>query len=323
MKAAVLHQLGSIPIYEEFPIPIPQNEHQLILNLKASALKNLDKLRVSGKHYASYTDLPVVVGIDGVGVLEDGTRVYAQGITGMMAENALISKNSYTILPDKIDNLTAAALPNTVIGATMALRFRAKMEKGDVVLINGATGVTGQIAVQIAKLDGASTIIVTGRNSESLEKLKSLGAEVIISLMQDDESIINQLKEIHRITPVNIVIDYLWGHPVEMIISALKGGGINNITSKVRIVTVGSMAGENINLASGTLRSTAIEILGSGIGSISKEEMFLFNTEILTEMFQLAAEGKLSIDTESASLSDIETIWNYKPSPGKRLVVCM
>ena len=323
MKAAVLHQLGSIPIYEEFPIPIPQNEHQLILNLKASALKNLDKLRVSGKHYASYTDLPVVVGIDGVGVLEDGTRVYAQGITGMMAENALISKNSYTILPDKIDNLTAAALPNTVIGATMALRFRAKMEKGDVVLINGATGVTGQIAVQIAKLDGASTIIVTGRNSESLEKLKSLGAEVIISLMQDDESIINQLKEIHRITPVNIVIDYLWGHPVEMIISALKGGGINNITSKVRIVTVGSMAGENINLASGTLRSSAIEILGSGIGSISKEEMHLFNTEILPEMFQLAAEGKLSIETESAPLTEIETIWNYKSAPGKRLVVYM
>jgi len=323
MKAAVLHQLGSIPIYEEFPTPIPQNENQLILNIKSSALKNLDKLRAGGKHYASYTDLPVVVGIDGVGVLEDGTRVYAQGITGMMAENALISKNSYTILPDKIDNLTAAALPNTVIGATMALRFRAKMKKGDVVLINGATGVTGQIAVQIAKLDGASTIIVTGRNSVSLEKLKSLGADVIVSLMQDDESLINQLKEIHRITPVNIVIDYLWGHPVEMIINALKGGGVNNFTSKVRLVTVGSMAGENINLASGTLRSSAIEILGSGIGSISKEEMHLFNTEILPEMFQLAAEGKLSIETESAPLSEIETIWNYKSAPGKRLVVYM
>jgi NADPH:quinone reductase-like Zn-dependent oxidoreductase len=205
----------------------------------------------------------------------------------------------------------------------MALRFRAKMKKGDVVLINGATGVTGQIAVQIAKLDGASTIIVTGRNSESLDKLNSLGADVIISLMQDDEAIINQLKEIHRITPVNIVIDYMWGHPVELIINSLKGGGMNNITSKVRIVTVGSMAGENINLTSGTLRSTAIEILGSGIGSISKEEMVLFNTEILSEMFQLAAEGKLSIDTESAPLSEIETIWNNKSTPGKRLVVCI
>ena len=323
MKAAVLHQLGSLPIYEEFPTPVPQNENQLILNMKASSLKNLDKLRASGKHYASYTDLPVVVGIDGVGVLENGTRVYAQGITGMMAEKALISKNSYLVLPDKIDDFTAAALPNAVIGATMALRFRAKMKKGDVVLINGATGVTGQIAVQMAKLDGASTIIVTGRNSESLEKLKSLGADLIVSLMQDDESIINQLKEIQSNTPVNIVIDYLWGHPVELIINSLKGGGLNNITSKIRIVTVGSMAGENINLTSGTLRSTAIEILGSGIGSISKEEMVLFNTEILSEMFQLAAEGKLSIDTESSTLSEIETIWNYKSTPGKRLVVCI
>jgi NADPH:quinone reductase-like Zn-dependent oxidoreductase len=323
MKAAVLHQLGSLPIYEEFPTPVPQNENQLILNMKASSLKNLDKLRASGKHYASYTDLPEVVGFDGVGVLENGTRVYAQGITGMMAEKALISKNSYLVLPDKIDDFTAAALPNAVIGATMALRFRAKMKKGDVVLINGATGVTGQIAVQMAKLDGASTIIVTGRNSESLEKLKSLGADLIVSLMQDDESIINQLKEIQSNTPVNIVIDYLWGHPVELIINSLKGGGLNNITSKIRIVTVGSMAGENINLTSGTLRSTAIEILGSGIGSISKEEMVLFNTEILSEMFQLAAEGKLSIDTESSTLSEIETIWNYKSTPGKRLVVCI
>ena len=323
MKAAVLHQLGSLPIYEEFPTPVPQNENQLILNMKASSLKNLDKLRASGKHYASYTDLPEVVGFDGVGVLENGTRVYAQGITGMMAEKALISKNSYFVLPDKIDDFTAAALPNAVIGATMALRFRAKMKKGDVVLINGATGVTGQIAVQMAKLDGASTIIVTGRNSESLEKLKSLGADLIVSLMQDDESIINQLKEIQSNTPVNIVIDYLWGHPVELIINSLKGGGLNNITSKIRIVTVGSMAGENINLTSGTLRSTAIEILGSGIGSISKEEMVLFNTEILSEMFQLAAEGKLSIDTESSTLSEIETIWNYKSTPGKRLVVCI
>jgi len=323
MKAAVLHQLGSLPIYEEFPTPVPQNENQLILNMKASSLKNLDKLRASGKHYASYTDLPEVVGFDGVGVLENGTRVYAQGITGMMAEKALISKNSYLVLPDKIDDFTAAALPNAVIGATMALRFRAKMKKGDVVLINGATGVTGQIAVQMAKLDGASTIIVTGRNSESLEKLKSLGADLIVSLMQDDESIINQLKEIQSNTPVNIVIDYLWGHPVELIINSLKGGGLNNITSKIRIVTVGSMAGENINLTSGTLRSTAIEILGSGIGSISKEEMVLFNTEILSEMFQLAAEGKLSIDTESSTLSEIETIWNYKSTPGKRMVVCI
>jgi len=241
----------------------------------------------------------------------------------MIAEKALISKNNYVVLPDKIDDITAAALPNAVIGATMALRFRAEMKKGDVVLINGATGVTGQIAVQIAKLDGASRIIVTGRNEESLEKLKTLGADVIVSLKQSDEAIIEQLKEIHGSTPVNIVIDYLWGHPVELIIASLKGGGLHNITPKVRIVTVGSMAGENINMSSGTLRSTAIEILGSGIGSISKEDMQRFYLEILPEMFRQAADGKLKIEAEKASLKDIETIWNYTPSPGKRLVVCI
>lgn len=323
MKAAVLHQLGSLPVYEDFSTPIPQNDNQLTINVKASAVKNLDKLRVSGKHYASYTNLPVVVGIDGVGTLEDGTRVYAQGITGMISEKALIHKNSYTVLPVGIDFITAAALPNAVIGAVMAIRFRARMKKGDVVLINGATGVTGQMAVQIAKLDGASKIIVTGRNAESLEKLKTLGADVIISLKQDDDAIIKQLKEIHAATPINIVIDYLWGHPVELIITALKGGGLHNIVPSVRIVTIGSMAGENINLASATLRSSAFEILGSGFGSIAAEDMKRFDTEILPDMFQLAAEGKITIETETASLADIESVWNYEPAPGKRLVICI
>ncbi len=93
MKAAVLHQLGSLPECEDFPDPIPQNEEQLLITVKAASIKNLDKGRASGKHYASYTHLPAVVGIDGVGILENGTRVYAQGITGMIAEKALIAKN--------------------------------------------------------------------------------------------------------------------------------------------------------------------------------------------------------------------------------------
>jgi len=321
MKAALLHVLGSAPAYDTCPDPVPQNEDQILINVKAASIKNLDKMRASGKHYASYTELPAVVGIDGVGVLQDGTRVYAQGITGMIAEKALIAKGRYVVLPEKIDDATAAALPNAVIGAAMALRYRAGMKKGDVVLINGATGVTGQIAVQIARHYGASKIIVTGRNQESLQKLKKLGADVVISLHEGDETIIHKIKEEHKTTPINIVIDYLWGHPVELIITALKGGGLHGFTSIVKIVTVGSMAGENIQLTSSILRSSAIEILGSGIGSISKEAMDKFSSEVLPEMFQLAADGLLHIETETVALKNIETAWHKDTAPGKRLVV--
>lgn len=323
MKAAVLEKLGKAPIFKEYPEPVLQNEEQVIMHVKAASVKNIDKLRAGGKHYASYTSVPVVVGLDGVGVLEDGTKIYAQGLTGMIAEKAVISKYRYTVLPENIDYNIAAALPNAIIGSAMALKFRADMQPGNVVLINGATGVTGSLAVQVAKHYGASKIIVTGRNHEQLEKLRNAGADHIISLKQDDEAIIEQLKTIHQQDPINIVIDYLWGHPIELIISSLKGSGINSFSEKVRIVTVGDMAGEAINLTSGTLRSSAIELLGSGLGSFSLKEMIQFNAEILPEMFQLAADGILTMDLQVELLENIESIWEEEISPGKRVVIAV
>ncbi|WP_299399229.1 zinc-binding dehydrogenase [uncultured Gelidibacter sp.] len=323
MKAAVLEQLGESPKYLDFPNPEVKSNDQLLINVKAAAVKNLDKLRASGKHYASYTELPTVVGMDGVGVLEDGTRVYAQGITGMIAEKAIINKHRYTPIPDHLDNNTAAALPNAVLGSAMALKVRGEIKPGQNVLINGATGVTGLLAVQIAKYYGAKTVITTGRNQETLEKTKALGADLSISLKQNDDVIIEHIKKVHRETPIDLVIDYIWGKPIELIITALKGGGLHNYTHKTRIVTVGSMAGEHISLSSGVLRSSAIEILGSGFGSLSEEDLQSLSEDILPEMFQLAADGKLKMELVVDSLKNIETLWTQKIDSGKRLVISM
>jgi NADPH:quinone reductase-like Zn-dependent oxidoreductase len=321
MKAAVITELGETPKYADFPNPIPATADELLIKVKAASVKNLDKLRASGKHYASYTELPAVVGIDGVGELEDGTVVYAQGISGMLAEEAVVRKSQCVLVPDGLDLAQAAALPNAVIGAAMALRFRAKMKTGDVVLINGATGVTGQLALQLAKHDGASKIIVTGRNQQILEELLMLGADEVVSLLDSDEQIIERIKVLHSKYPINCVIDYLWGKPIELIISALKGGGVNNFTSQVKIVTVGSMAGETIGLNSGTLRSSAIELLGSGLGSLSQADLSSFYTEILPEIFDLAKSGKLKLNTQVFPLSEIGTVWNLDLSGGTRLVI--
>lgn len=128
MKAAVLNQLGSSPVYENVPDPIPKNDEQILISVEAVALKNFDKLRAEEGNYISYSELPVIVGSDGVGILEDGTRIYAQGITGMMAKKALITKNRYTILPDGIDIAVAAALPNAAIGSAMALQITREIQ---------------------------------------------------------------------------------------------------------------------------------------------------------------------------------------------------
>jgi NADPH:quinone reductase-like Zn-dependent oxidoreductase len=320
MKAAVLHQLGSAPKYEDFPDPVP-GEDQLLMNVKAASVKNIDKLRAGGIHYASHTKLPEIVGLDAVGTLEDGTRIYAQGVGGTIAEKTLVRRGTYVVLPEGLDDINAAALPNAIYGSVMALLFRARMKKGEVVLINGATSVTGQLAVQAARHYGASKIIATGRNETILEELKGMGATEIISLKQEDQIITNRLKELHSIKSIDIVIDYLWGNPVKLIINSLKGSGVNNFSTRVRIVSVGSEAGKDIILESDTIRSSAIEILGSGIGSLSQDDLKKFGSEVLPEMFTLAAEGKLKIQTETADLKDIEAAWQKNIDPGKRLVI--
>ncbi|MET3025904.1 zinc-binding alcohol dehydrogenase family protein [Flavobacterium sp. UW10123] len=321
MKAAVVYKKGESPKYAEFEEPIASNENEILVSVKAVAITNLDKGIASGDHYSSEKENQngFIVGSDGIGTLENGTRVYARGISGTIAEKALVEKNRMVALPDGIDDATAAAMPNAVAGSAMALRFRAGIKSGETVLINGATGFTGQMAVQIAKHYGAKNIIVTGRNEKALKSLLELGADEILSLKQDDESFVSQLREIHKNTPIDIVIDYLWGHSAELIFSILKGNG--NFTHRTRYVSVGSMSGDTIQLSAQILRSVDLQLSGSGLGSWTKEEVKLLFSEILPEMFLLASKNILKVNIETVNLSDIEKMWNAEVPDGKRLVV--
>ncbi|SHH42224.1 quinone oxidoreductase family protein [Flavobacterium johnsoniae] len=321
MKAAVVYKKGELPKYAEFPEPITANENEVLISVKAVAITNLDKGIVSGQHYSSENDNQngTVIGSDAIGLLENGTRVYARGVSGTIAEKALVEKNRMVVLPEGIDDAVAAAMPNAVAGSAMALRFRAGIQPGETVLINGATGFTGQMAIQIAKHYGAKKIIVTGRNEKTLQNLLELGADEIISLKQDDESFISQLKEIHKNTPIDIVLDYLWGHSAELILSILKGNG--NFTPRTRYVSVGSMSGDIIQLSASILRSVDLQLSGSGLGSWTKEEVKLLFSEILPEMFLLASQNKIKVNIEKVNLADIEKMWNAEVPDGKRLVV--
>ncbi|QES88567.1 quinone oxidoreductase family protein [Rhizosphaericola mali] len=318
MKAAVVFKKGDIPKYvTDFDEPILQNENELLISVKAAAIKNIDKGQASGKHY-SVKDKewnPKIIGGDGVGLLDDGTKVYGLATRGMIAEKAIIEKDHMVKIPEGLDWATAAALPNAVMGSALALLFRAKLQRGETVLINGATGVTGKIAVQIAKHYGAKKVIVTGRNEQSLNELLQLGADEIISLKQDDEKFISQIKE----TPIDVVIDYLWGLSAELILSSLKGN--SQFSHRTRYVTVGAMTGDTITLSSSILRGTDIQISGSGLGSWTREEVSFLFAEILPEAFQLAADGNLKIETIDVNLNEIEEVWKMDIERGKRLVV--
>lgn len=316
-----MYRQGEMPQYADIPEPVVQNKNEILISVKAAAIKHVDKSRASGKHYSVNTDIAhaIVIGGDGVGLLKDGTRVYAIGESGMAAERAVIDKDRMVKLPKGIDDVTAAALPNAVIGSAMGLRFRAKMQKGETVLINGATGFTGKMAVQLARYYGAKKVVATGRNEQSLQSLYALGADEIVSLKQDDAAFVSQLKEIHNNTPIDIVIDYLWGHTAELILSVFKGKG--SFTHQTRFVSVGSVAGDIIQLSAENLRSVNLQLNGSGLGSWTRDEVKELLHNILPEMFKLAAASKLKVDTISVSLQDIEKLWDMEVPDGKRLVV--
>jgi len=321
MKAAVMYSQGEMPQYADFPDPVVQNDDEVLVSVKAVALKHFDKSRAKGTHYSmsGRKQEAKIVGGDGVCLLPDGTRVYALGSSGMAAEKAIVEKDRMVPLPAGLDDATAAALPNAVFGAAMALRFRAGIEPGDTVLVNGATGFTGRVAVQIARHYGAGRVIATGRNPQSLDDLKHLGADEIISIGQTDEQFAAHLKQIHQTTPINVIIDYLWGRTAEMILASLKGTG--SFTPRTRFVSVGSITGDLIQLSAAILRSVDLQLSGSGLGSWTKSQVRTLFAEILPEMFQLAADGKLKIETITVGLGDIEKLWDADVPDGKRLVV--
>jgi NADPH:quinone reductase-like Zn-dependent oxidoreductase len=212
MKAAVLHALGQSPRYEDFADP-QATEGEVLVQVKAASLKNVDKMMASGSHYDRFPDLPCVCGVDGVGLLDDGARVYCGGARppyGMMAERTVVSRGWCLPVPEQVDDVTAAALPNPALSAWLALSWRARLQPGEMVLILGATGVAGQLAVQIAKHLGAERVVAAGRNRRVLTTLRDLGADATIALDLSDQELTAAFIREAGPRRFDVVLDYLW-----------------------------------------------------------------------------------------------------------------
>ncbi|HSB98213.1 MAG TPA: zinc-binding alcohol dehydrogenase family protein, partial [Spongiibacteraceae bacterium] len=191
MKAAVVENFPHPPRYRDFDEPVAQTD-EIMVSVRAAALSQLVRMQASGKHYSSGTP-PFVPGVDGVGYLDDGRRVYfafPRAPVGAMAERVAV-KSAYTVvLPDSVDDITAAAIANPGMSSWAALSERIALKRGEAVLINGANGTSGRLAIQIAKHLGAGRIIATGRNPASATELQALGADEFISINQPNEDLI-------------------------------------------------------------------------------------------------------------------------------------
>ena len=297
MRAAVVDSFERAPRWGEFPDPTPQ-AGMVLITVAAAALSNLVKAQASGKHYSSRDAFPFVPGVDGIGHTPEGERVFFFGPRapyGSMAERTLVSRDNLLPIPDGLDDVTAAALPNPAIASWGALIGRARLQAGESVLINGATGVSGQQAVQVARYLGAKRIVVTGRNAASLERLRGLGADVLIQLEQPEDTLRSALRSaLLEDGGIQVVLDYLWGSSAELLLSALKGRGSPDGEPRVRFIQIGSISGQTIQLSAEWLRSSGVELLGSGLGSISMPEILAS----LRAMFAAYAAGGFHIETK-------------------------
>lgn len=320
MKAAVLHNFGEIPQYEEFPDPIP-DENEVLIDVKAVALENVDKLMSSGTHFASrqfLTSLPAIVGFDGIGALPDGRLVGFGGVKapyGAMAEKTVVPK-AYTVpIPEGVDAVTAAAMPTTALTSLFSLKWGAKLKQGETVLINGATGVAGKLAVQIAKFLGAGRIIATGRNEKSIKQIKAFGADAIIDLKQSEERLVEAFRR-EAEQGIDVILDFLWGHVTELLIHSFIPKEINFAKRRTRHVQIGEKLGPNIALPADALRTTGLEILGAGAG-LTPEAI----QEGTTQVWDWIQNGMLHMDIEKIPLQNIEYAWKRDDFQGKRIVI--
>ncbi|HKS97681.1 MAG TPA: zinc-binding alcohol dehydrogenase family protein [Terriglobia bacterium] len=317
MNAAVLHALGQAPRSETFPEPTPREDEALV-QVRAASLKPVDKQMASGAHFAHPREFPVVCGVDGVGNLADGSRVFFGGPRppfGAMAERTVVARSHCMPVPQGLDDLTAAAIANPGVSAWVTLTWRAGMKPGETVLVLGATGVTGKLAVQIAKLLGASRVVAAGRNERTLAILEGLGADATIQLGQADADLAAAFAREGHDSGFNVIVDYLWGHPTEVLLGALTRQGFAPSGSETRLVEVGESAGPSISLPAAALRSRALTILGS-----AGVPPFDLLTKAFQDVMEHAARGTLRIDVEPVPLADIEVTWR-RESPGRRLVV--
>jgi NADPH:quinone reductase-like Zn-dependent oxidoreductase len=300
MKAAVLSQYGA-PCYGDFDEPSPQNGHSLVA-VRAASLNAIDVALASGRHPFSPKVLPIVAGIEGVGVTQD-RRVYFFGSAppyGSMAQTTLVPDTNMFDVPDGLDDARAAALGNGGLAALMPLRDGAGIRPGERVLILGGTGIVGRLAIQCAAALGAGQIVVAGRDRDALDRADldraaELGATSTISLT--DGRALDDIIRGAAPAGFDIILDYLGGEPASAAIRVLAPRG--------RLIQLGDRAGNEMTVAVAPLRAVGASIIGFMPAHYGLAAM----RSAYATLTQLTLEGTLIVETTTAPLHAVEDVW--------------
>ena len=319
MRAAVLHAGKGAPEYGPFPEPLP-GEGEVRVRVRAAGLHPVVKALAAGTHYGSTARRPLVPGVDGVGRLDDGRRVYfgfPRPPHGTLAEQSVVPRAMCLPLPADVDDVQMAALANPGISAWLALTWRAALVPGETVLVLGATGAAGQLAVQLARRFGAGRVVAAGRNPGVLARLGDLGADATVSLDVPEGELPAAFAGAAGGGGIHVIVDYLWGRPTEAALAAVGRSGLTHVAPRVRLVEIGESAGPTISLPAALLRGSGVELYGSGAGTAPLERI----AEIMPRFLAAVAGGELRLDVEAVPLADVATAWEGPAPAGRRLVL--
>ncbi|GAX00726.1 quinone oxidoreductase family protein [Secundilactobacillus silagei] len=303
MKAAVVTDFKQVPVFQEVVLPEPNNNEVKVRVLAASVNQRV-LAQADGSHYTSDQKLPLIPGVDGVGETAAGQKVYFVATHpgfGALAEETVVDQRLVLPLNGDTDPVVVAATVNPALSSYMAIKGRLGVDaiRGKKVMILGATGNAGKLAITISRHFGAQTIIAVGRNEKVLAETKTIGADQTINLQATD------LKaQLATVSDVDVVLDYLWGDVTKRVIVGIITQRADHSQS-LKWVEIGSLASADFNLPSAALRSTNLTLLGSGQGSLSRLTML----KLMPELLKLITAGTLQVPVTGLSLSTVHENW--------------
>jgi NADPH:quinone reductase len=309
MKAAVISELGTAPVLSDRAEPTGET----IYEISAVSLNPIDINVGSGRFFGGHPELPFVPGCEGVGRAPDGTRVYlfsgGLGLSrdGLLAERAGAPADLGIPLPDSVSDEIATSCGIAGMAGWMPVAWRAPVRKDDRVLVLGATGTVGLVAVQAAKLLGAGLVVAAGRNAERLERAAELGADVTVSLEEDD--LVAAFKEATGGDGPTYIVDTLWGPPAAAAIQAAAHGW--------RMVQIGQSAGAEVSIVSAAIRGKVGELYGFTGYAVPTNE---FREHYLRLVDHVAA-GEITLDIETYPFERVTEAWERQAAGASAKIV--
>jgi NADPH2:quinone reductase len=309
VKAAVLQQHGATPVHDDFEEPSP-GPGQAVVDVVGAGVHHLVLAKASGDFYTGPPPVPSVVGTDGVGHLADGRRVFFDQTVaphGPMAERTLVPEDAMYDVPEGVDDAVAAALGNSGLAAWLGLEYRAGLREGETVLVLGATGALGSVAVQAARVLGAGRVVAAARAGGRLERLRDRGADAVVAL-DDGGDLPAALREATG-GGADVIIDALWGRPA---LAAMRSAGAG-----ARHAQLGQSAAATLEIPAPVLRAPGLSLLGFAYFQAPAD----VRRDAYRRLAQAAADGQIVVDVERVPLEDVGSAWERQRRGADRKLV--